>query len=183
MEQDLHYATNWSIKEGIFDHSSIAIMGGSYGGYSTQAGLTLTPGPFVCGVDLVGPSNLTSFLETVPPYGASEIYPHHKGWGPQGSGRERASGTDRLPRNYVDRIDKPLQIAQEVNDPITYPRANKNGPDRVTAAMHEKKIPVIYLLYSDEGHGFARPENRLSYYAVIDASLAEHLGGRCESAG
>lgn len=172
-------AVHWAIASRIADPKRIAIMGGSFGGFSTLAGMTMHPELYACGVDLVGPSNLVTFIESVPPY-----------WRPMMSLLLNRVGDPNTPEGlellkkhspitYVDRISKPLLIAQGANDP----RVKKAESDQIVAAMQAKGLPVTYLLYPDEGHGFARPENNLSFYAVSEAFLAKYLGGRREPVG
>ena len=179
MQDDLIDAVNWSIEMGIADPEKIAIMGGSYGGYAVLAGLTLSPGVFACGVDIVGPSNLITLLESVPPYWKPEIEQWTRRVGDFRTEEGRKLLLERSPLTYVDRIERPLLIGQGANDP----RVKQNESDQIVKAMQEKGLPVTYVLYADEGHGFARPENRLSFYAIVEAFLAEYLGGRYEPIG
>ncbi|MEA3282784.1 MAG: S9 family peptidase [Euryarchaeota archaeon] len=179
MHDDLIDAVNWAVQEGIADPDRVAIMGGSYGGYATLWGMTNTPDTFACGVDLVGPSNLTTLLETIPSYWQPQIELLATRVGDHRTAEGRAFLTKRSPLSYTDRIEKPLLIGQGANDP----RVKQAESDQIAQAMQDANIPVTYLLYPDEGHGFARPENRLSFYAVTDAFLAEHLGGRYEPIG
>ncbi|MEN8236551.1 MAG: S9 family peptidase [Pseudomonadota bacterium] len=177
---DLVDAANWAVAEGIAEPQKVAIMGGSYGGYATLVGLTMTPEVFACGVDIVGPSNLQTLLESVPAY-----------WTPAldmlkvriGGDHETEEGREFLksqsPLTYVEQITKPLLIGQGANDP----RVKQAESDQIVAAMQRKAIPVTYVLYPDEGHGLARPENRLSFYAVTEMFLAQSLGGRQEAVG
>ncbi len=179
MHDDLIDAVNWAISEKITQRDQVAIMGGSYGGYATLVGLTFTPETFVCGVDIVGPSNLVTLLQNVPPYWVP-ILPMMKDrvgdWTTE-EGQESLLAKSPLAR--VDQIQQPLLIGQGANDP----RVKQVESDQIVEAMKEKNIPVTYVLYPDEGHGFARPENRLSFYAVAEAFLSEHLGGRFEPVG
>lgn len=179
MHDDLVDAVNWAIQEKIADPQKIAIMGGSYGGYATLVGLTFTPELFACGVDIVGPSNILTLLATIPPYWepAKQMFKDRVGDYESEPGKKFL--TERSPLTYVERIKKPLLIGQGANDP----RVKQSEADQIVRAMQEKKIPVTYVLYPDEGHGFARPENRLSFFAVTEAFLAEHLGGRYEPIG
>ncbi|MBC2746609.1 MAG: S9 family peptidase [ANME-2 cluster archaeon] len=179
MHDDLIDAVNWTVQEGIADPDHVAIMGGSYGGYATLWGMTNTSDTFACGVDIVGISNLVTLLETIPPYWEPQIELFATRVGDHRTEDGRAFLTRRSPLTYVDQIEKPLLIGQGANDP----RVNQAESDQIVQAMQDANIPVTYLLYSDEGHGFARPENRLSFYAVTDAFLARHLGGRYEPIG
>ncbi len=179
MHDDLIDAVNWTIKEGIADKNKIAIMGGSYGGYATLVGLTFTPDVFACGVDIVGPSNLRTLLETIPPYWAPVLDMFTTRVGDHRTEDGRKLLESRSPLTYVDRIQKPLLIGQGANDP----RVKQTESDQIVKAMQEKNIPVTYVLYPDEGHGFGRPENTLSFNAIAELFLARNLGGKSEIIG
>jgi dipeptidyl aminopeptidase/acylaminoacyl peptidase len=179
MHADLVDAVQWAVSAGIADPAKVAIMGGSYGGYATLVGLTFTPDLFACGVDIVGPSNLVTLLETIPPYWAPMLQVFTTRVGDHRSEQGRAFLTSRSPLSYVDQIRKPLLIGQGANDP----RVKQAEADQIVQAMQARGIPVTYLLYPDEGHGFARPENNLSFNAVTEAFFSRWLGGRCEPFG
>jgi dipeptidyl aminopeptidase/acylaminoacyl peptidase len=179
MHDDLIDAVNWSIEKKIANPEKIAIMGGSYGGYAALAGVTLTPRTFACAVDIVGPSNLITLLETIPPYWKPEIEQFTKRVGDFRTEEGRKLLEERSPLTYADRIERPLLIGQGANDP----RVKQNESDQIVKAMQAKGLPVTYVLYKDEGHGFARPESRLSFYAIVEAFLAEHLGGSYQPIG
>jgi dipeptidyl aminopeptidase/acylaminoacyl peptidase len=172
-------AVAWAIERGIADRDKIAVMGGSFGGYSTLAGLTMHPDVYACGVDIVGPSNLITLLESVPEYWKPMLDMLKSRVGDNETEEGKALLRKHSPLSYVDNIKKPLLIGQGANDP----RVKQAESDQIVSAMQDKGIPVTYVLYSDEGHGFARPENRLSFFAVAEAFLAEHLGGRFEPVG
>ncbi len=172
-------AVEWAIAQGIADRDRVGITGGSFGGYSTLAGLAFYPEVYACGVDIVGPSNLKTLLESVPEY-----------WKPmlnmlktRVGDHETESGRELLerhsPLSRAASIRRPLLIGQGANDP----RVKQSESDQIVSAMQEKGIPVVYVLYPDEGHGFARPENRLSFFAVSEAFFAAYLGGRVEPIG
>lgn len=179
MQEDLLDAVNWSIEKGIAKADKVAIMGGSYGGYAALAGLTFSPDVFACGVDICGVSNLTSHLMSIPPYWQPEIEKEFRRVGDYRTEEGRQFLKERSPLTYADMIKSPLLIAQGANDP----RVKKEESEQIVSAMQEKGIPVVYVLYEDEGHGFARPENRLSFYAIAEAFLANELGGRAEPIG
>jgi dipeptidyl aminopeptidase/acylaminoacyl peptidase len=172
-------AVQWAIAQGIADPHKVAVMGGSFGGYSTLAGLTLYPQTFTCGVDLVGPSNLITLLESMPPYWKPMLEMFTTRVGDHRTEEGRALLTQHSPLTYVDRICRPLLIGQGANDP----RVKQTESDQIVKAMQAKSIPVTYVLYPDEGHGFARPENNLSFNAIAEAFLARCLGGRYEPIG
>jgi dipeptidyl aminopeptidase/acylaminoacyl peptidase len=174
MHHDLIDGVKWLIDQGISDPQRIAIMGGSYGGYATLVGLTFTPEVFACGVDIVGPSNLITLVRTIPPY-----------WEPmRAMFARRLGGVDqdetfmkaRSPLFHVDKIQRPLLIGRGANDP----RVKQAESDQIVKALRDKGKPVEYWVYTDEGHGFFRPPNRLHFYSRIENFLAQYLGGRAE---
>jgi dipeptidyl aminopeptidase/acylaminoacyl peptidase len=179
MHEDLLDSVKWAVDQKIADPARVAIMGGSYGGYATLVGLTFTPDTFACGVDIVGPSNLNTLLASIPPYWKPMLESMYIRLGDPRTEEGKKLLEDRSPLNHVDKIKKPLLIGQGANDP----RVKQAEADQIVKAMQAKKTPVTYVLYPDEGHGFARPENRMSFYAVAEAFLAQHLGGRAEPIG
>ena len=179
MHDDLIDAVQWAVKQGVTTQDQVAIMGGSYGGYATLAGLTFTPDAFACGVDIVGPSNLNTLLSTVPPYWASFFEQLAKRMGDPRTDAGKKWLTERSPLTRADQIKKPLLIGQGANDP----RVKQAESDRIVKAMQAKNIPVTYVLFPDEGHGFARPENNKAFNAVTEGFLAQCLGGRAEPIG
>ena len=174
MQNDLTDAVKWAIENGIAQEDKVAIMGGSYGGYATLAGLTMTPDLYAAGVDIVGPSNIMTLLSTIPPYWEPAKKMFHTRVGDPNTEEGRKLLTEASPLTHVDKIKAPLLIGQGANDP----RVKQSESDQIVSAMKQKGIPVTYVLYPDEGHGFARPPNRMSFYGVSEAFLAEHLGGR-----
>ncbi|MEL6439858.1 MAG: S9 family peptidase [Cyanobacteria bacterium J06621_8] len=174
MHDDLLDGVEWLVSEGISERDKIAIMGGSYGGYATLVGLTFTPEVFACGVDIVGPSNLITLMQSIPPYWKPlmAMFQHRVG----NLEAEADFLKSRSPLFYVDQIQKPLLVGQGANDP----RVKEAESEQIVNAMREAGKPVEYVLYPDEGHGFARPENRMHFYAVAEEFLAKHLGGRFE---
>ena len=179
MHDDLLDAVQWAVAQGIADPARVVILGGSYGGYAALVGMTFTPEVFACGVDIVGPSNLITLMNTIPPYWQPQIDLFTSRVGDYRTEEGREFLLTRSPLTYADHIRRPLLIGQGANDP----RVKQSESDQIVAAMQEKNIPVTYILYPDEGHGFARPENNLSFFAVTEAFLAEHLGGRYEPLG
>jgi dipeptidyl aminopeptidase/acylaminoacyl peptidase len=179
MHNDLLDAVDWAIKEKIAQPDKVAIYGGSYGGYATLVGLTFTPDRFACGVDIVGPSNLFTLLSSIPPYWKSFFEDMVRRIGDPRTAEGRELLKQRSPLTFADKISKPLLIAQGANDP----RVKQAEADQIVEAMKSRKLPVTYVLYPDEGHGFARPQNRISFYAVTEGFLSKCLGGRVEPIG
>lgn len=179
MHDDLIDAVEWAVGEKIALPDEIAIYGGSYGGYATLVGLTFTPERFACGVDIVGPSNLQTLLASIPPYWTSFIEDFARRVGDARTEEGRKLLAERSPLNKVMAIKRPLLIGQGANDP----RVKQAEADQIVAAMNAKDLPVAYVLYPDEGHGFARPENRLSFYAITEDFLSKCIGGRVEPVG
>jgi dipeptidyl aminopeptidase/acylaminoacyl peptidase len=179
MHDDLLDAVKWAVDQKIADKDKVAIMGGSYGGYATLVGMAYTPDEFACGVDIVGPSSLVTLLQNIPPYWAPFMPVMKVRVGDVDTEEGRAELLKRSPLSLVDQIKKPLLIGQGANDP----RVTQLEADQIVKAMQDRNIPVTYVLYSDEGHGFRRPENRNSFNAVTEAFLAEQLGGRFEPVG
>jgi dipeptidyl aminopeptidase/acylaminoacyl peptidase len=176
MQDDLTDAARWAVAQGYADPERIAIHGGSYGGYAALAGAAFTPDVYACAVDVVGPSSLETLIRSIPPY-----------WEPMKRVFSLRVGDvetepeflrSRSPLFAADRIRIPLLIAQGANDP----RVKQAESEQIVAALKATGKEVEYLLYPDEGHGFARPENRLSFYAAAEAFLARHLGGEAEPA-
>lgn len=174
MQDDLTDVVRWAIDQGIADPKKVAIYGGSYGGYATLAGLTFTPDLYVCGIDIVGPSNLKTLFETIPPY-----------WKPFKTQMVLRVGDvendEELNRHisplfHVEKIQAPLFIAQGKNDP----RVKIQESDQIVTAMRQKNLMVQYVVYTDEGHGFVRPENRMDFYGRAEEFLTKCLGVSCE---
>ena len=179
MHDDLLDAVDWAVKGGVTSPDKVAIMGGSYGGYATLAGLTFTPDKFACGVDIVGPSNLETLLKTIPAYWESGRVQFYKRMGDPTTAEGLALLKARSPIYKADQIKKPLLIGQGVNDP----RVNVKESEQIVDAMKAKNIPVTYVVFPDEGHGFARPVNSIAFNAVAENFLANCLGGRAEPIG
>ncbi len=172
MHNDLVDAVHWAIEQGIADPQKVAIYGGSYGGYAALVGATFTPDLFCCAVDIVGPSNLITLIRTIPPYWSTFLATFHKRVGNPDTEEEFLKS--RSPLFKVDQIKIPMLIAQGANDP----RVKQAESEQIVNAMKSKGIDYEYMLFPDEGHGFAKPENRLKFYAVAEKFLAKHLGGR-----
>jgi dipeptidyl aminopeptidase/acylaminoacyl peptidase len=174
MHNDLVDAVEWAIAQGTADPEKVAIYGGSYGGYAALVGATFTPDLFCCAVDIVGPSNLVTLIHSVPPYWATFLATFHKRVGNPDTEEEFLKS--RSPLFKADQIKIPMLIAQGANDP----RVKQAESEQIVAAMKSKGIDYEYMLFPDEGHGFAKPENRIKFYAAAEKFLAQHLGGRYE---
>jgi len=174
MQDDLSDAVAFVTGQGWADPARVAIFGGSYGGYAALAGAAFTPDLYACAVDIVGPSNLKTLIETIPPYWAPMVAQFHLRVG------DPAKDADflwsRSPLSRAGDIRIPLLIAQGANDP----RVKQSESEQIVAALKEAGIDYEYMLFPDEGHGFAKPENRLRFYAAAERFLARHLGGRAE---
>ncbi len=177
MQHDLTDGAQWLVREGIADPDRVGIMGGSYGGYATLAGLAFTPDVYAAGVSIVGPSNLITLLESIPPYWAPVRKMFHERMGdpttPEGEAQLRAQS----PLNSAGRITAPLLIIQGANDP----RVKQAESDQIVVALRDRGYPVRYLVAEDEGHGFRGATNQLAQNAATEAFLAEHLGGRAQT--
>jgi dipeptidyl aminopeptidase/acylaminoacyl peptidase len=171
MRTDLLDARDWAIEQGISDPSRFAIVGGSYGGYAVLTALTCMPEAFTCGIDIVGPSNLNTLLSSVPPYWKPLLSLFH-----ERMGKDPEFLASQSPLFKADRICAPLLIAQGANDP----RVKQDESDQIVRALRENGIPTTYIVFPDEGHGFADPRNAKRFTALAEGFLAEHLGGLVE---
>lgn len=176
MHDDLVDTVDWAIKEGYADPKKVAIFGGSYGGYAALAGLTFTPEKFACGVDIVGPSNLKTLIASIPPYWKTFRSVFDVRMGNVDDPKDADLIRNASPLFKADKIVKPLLIGQGANDP----RVKQAESEQIVAAIEKNGGNVTYVLYPDEGHGFARPENRIDFNARAEAFLATTLGGRAE---
>lgn len=171
MRTDLIDARDWAVKQGFADPDRFAIFGGSYGGYAVLTALTFTPEAFTCGVDVVGPSNLNTLLETIPPY-----------WEPmrrvfyERMGEEPEFLNAQSPLFRAKDIRAPLLVAQGANDP----RVKQAESDRIVRAMRQNQIPVTYIVFDNEGHGFANPDNNKRFTALAERFFAQTLGGKLQ---
>ncbi|CAJ0589742.1 unnamed protein product [Cylicocyclus nassatus] len=177
MHFDILDGVEFAIAKRIAERSQIAIMGGSYGGYETLVALTFSPEVFSCRVDIVGPSNLITLIKTVPPYWKSfyQNLVQMVGGDPETEEGRRAL-RERSPLFFADRVTKPLIILQGANDP----RVNQQESDQFVEALQNRSIPVSYILYPDEGHGFRKEGNRLTAYGFEEQFLHTCLGGKYE---
>jgi len=177
MQDDITWGVKYMVAEGIADPKRVGILGGSYGGYATLAGVTFTPDVYAAAVDIVGPSNLITLLESIPPYWESIRKIFYERMGDPNTTEGKALLTERSPLSQADKIKTPLLVVQGANDP----RVNKREADQIVIALRYRGYPVEYLLAPDEGHGFARPVNNMALYMSAEKFLAKHLGGRYEA--
>lgn len=171
MQTDLEDAVTWAVGQGLADPKRMAIMGGSYGGYAALAAAAFTPNVFSCAIDLFGPSELITLINSMPPYWSVEKANILKRLGDPES--EASLLKERSPLYYVNRIRIPMLIAQGANDP----RTTRSQSDRIAAALRAKGIECEYLVFPDEGHGFVKPDNRLKFFMTAEAFFARHLAG------
>jgi dipeptidyl aminopeptidase/acylaminoacyl peptidase len=177
MQDDLTFGVRHLVKEGIVDPKRVGIMGGSYGGYATLAGVAFTPDVYAAGVAIVAPSNLITLLASIPPYwqAASTIFKTRIA--DSGTPEGRARLERQSPLNSADRIRTPLLVVQGANDP----RVKKAESDQIVIALRDRNFPVEYIVAPDEGHGFARPVNNMAMMAAAEKFLAKHLHGRYQA--
>lgn len=174
MQDDVTWGAKYLIAQGIADPKRVGIMGGSYGGYATLAGVTFTPDTYAAAVSIVGPSNLITLLESIPPYWEQIRTLFHRRMGDPNTPEGRAQLERQSPLNSAQKIKTPLLVIQGANDP----RVNKRESDQIVIALRDRGFPVEYLVAPDEGHGFARPVNNMAMFATAEKFLAKHLGGR-----
>jgi len=179
IHDDLIDGVEWAIREGIALRDKVAIMGWSYGGYSAYVGATFTPETFCCSVPVVGITDLVTLMENRPPYWADFMEQFNRRYADVKTEEGRAFLRSRSPLYKVDQIKNPMLIGHGANDV----RCTLAQSDLIVAAMQEKKIPVTYVVFPDEGHGFYRPQNNIAFHAIVEAFLARHLGGRIEPIG
>jgi dipeptidyl aminopeptidase/acylaminoacyl peptidase len=179
MQDDVTWGVKYLVAEGIADPKRIGILGGSYGGYATLAGVAFTPDVYAGAVDIVGPSNLITLLNSIPPYWESIRTLFYQRMGNPNTPEGKTLLTERSPLNSADKIKTPLLVAQGANDP----RVNRREAEQIVIALRDRGFPVEYLLAPDEGHGFARPVNNMALFMESEKFLAEHLGGRYQQGG
>jgi dipeptidyl aminopeptidase/acylaminoacyl peptidase len=174
MQDDITWGVKYLINQGIADPKHIGIMGGSYGGYATLAGVTFTPDLYAAAVSIVGPSNLITLLNSIPPYWESIRKTFYLRMGDPTTEEGKQQLIRQSPLTYVAKIKTPLMVVQGANDP----RVNKAESEQIVTALRQRGFPVEYILAPDEGHGFARPVNNMAMLAAAEKFLATYLGGR-----
>lgn len=172
-------AVDWAVARGIADKDKVAIYGVSYGGYSALIGAAFTPDRFACNISVVGPVNLVTLFQSTPPYWLAFRAQLMNRVGDPDNPADVPRLLAASPISRVDAISKPLLVGQGANDP----RVKKAEPDQLVAKARSNGIPVTYIVYPDEGHGFARPENRISFFAAGEQFFSQCLGGRAEPFG
>jgi dipeptidyl aminopeptidase/acylaminoacyl peptidase len=179
MQDDVTWGVKYLIAEGIADPKRVGIMGGSYGGYATLAGVTFTPDLYAAAVDVVGPSNLITLMDSIPPYWEAARKMFAVRMGDPGTPEGKKLLMEESPLNSADKIKTPLLVAQGANDP----RVNKREAEQIVIALRDRGFPVEYILAPDEGHGFQRPVNNLALMMEAERFLGVHLGGRFQESG
>jgi dipeptidyl aminopeptidase/acylaminoacyl peptidase len=174
MQDDITWGATYLVAQGIADPKRIGIMGGSYGGYATLAGVAFTPDLYAAAVSIVGPSNLITLLDSIPPYWESFRIVFHERMGNPKTSEGKAQLERQSPLNSAQKIKTPLLVAQGANDP----RVKKAESEQIVIALRDRGFPVEYILAPDEGHGFARPVNSMALWAASEKFFAKHLGGR-----
>jgi dipeptidyl aminopeptidase/acylaminoacyl peptidase len=174
MQDDITWGVKYLVAEGIADPKRVGIMGGSYGGYATLAGVTFTPDVYAAAVDYVGPSNLITLLETIPPYWEAARQLFYQRMGDPNTPEGKAQLNRQSPLNSATKIKTPLLVVQGANDP----RVNKREADQIVIALRDRGFPVEYIVAPDEGHGFQRPVNNMAMFAAAEKFFASYLNGR-----
>ena len=176
MQDDVTWGVKYLVAQGIADPKRVGIMGGSYGGYATLAGVAFTPDVYAAAVSIVGPSNLITLLESIPPYWEAGRIVFHERMGNPTTPEGKAQLVRQSPLTSAGKITTPLLIAQGANDP----RVKKAESEQIVIALRDRGFPVEYILAPDEGHGFARPVNSMALWAASERFFAKHLGGRVQ---
>ena len=179
MQDDITWGVKDLIAKGIADPKRVGITGGSYGGYATLAGVAFTPDLYAAAVDIVGPSNLITLLNAIPPYWEASRATFKKRLGDSSTPEGKALMLRQSPINSADKIRTALLVAQGANDP----RVNRAEAEQIVIALRDRGFPVEYILAPDEGHGFRRPVNSMALYLASEKFFADHLGGRCQDGG
>jgi len=179
MQDDVTWGVKYLIAQGIADPKRVGVIGGSYGGYATLAGVAFTPDLYAAAVDIVGPSNLITLLDSIPPYWESIRKMFYQRMGDPSTPEGKKQLMEESPLNSADKIKTPLLVAQGANDP----RVNRREAEQIVIALRDRGFPVEYILAPDEGHGFARPVNNLALFMASEKFFALHLGGKYQEGG
>jgi dipeptidyl aminopeptidase/acylaminoacyl peptidase len=176
MQDDLIDAVAWAVGRGVADPRRVGFFGASYGGYAALTAATKTPEVFACIVDIFGVANLLTFMAAIPPYWRPWFSVWKQRLGDPDTEAGRAWLAERSPLTHIDRAFRPILIVQGLEDV----RVTRAESEQMVAALRRREVPVTYITFPDEGHGFARPENHIAFRAVTEAFLAKHLGGLAE---
>lgn len=179
MQDDVTWGEKYLVADGIADPKRVGIFGGSYGGYATLAGVAFTPDVYAAAVDLFGPANLITLMESIPPYWESARQMFYQRIGNPTTPEGKVLLVERSPLTSAGKIKTPLMIAQGANDP----RVNHTESEQIVVALRDRGFPVEYLLIPDEGHGFARPVNNMASIMATEKFFAKYLGGRAQEGG
>jgi dienelactone hydrolase len=179
MQDDLTWGVKHLTDSGIADPKRIGILGGSYGGYATLAGVAFTPDLYAAAVDIVGPSNLNTMLDSIPPYWEAGRKLLHARMADPSTPEGQQWLNERSPLFFAEKIRTPLLVVQGANDP----RVNRAEAEQIVIALRDRGFDVEYILAPDEGHGFARPVNNMAMFMAAEKFLALHLGGRYQEDG
>ncbi|RAJ16150.1 S9 family peptidase [Olleya aquimaris] len=168
--QDCIEGKNWLANQAEIDGNKIGIIGGSYGGYMTMAALTYAPEEFDVGVNIFGVTNWMRTLKSIPPYWESFREALYKEIGdPYSADSTRLKRIS--PLFHTDKVTKPLIVLQGAKDP----RVLQVESDEIVAGVRKNNVPVEYVLFEDEGHGFVKKENQIEAYSRIVKFLDEYL--------
>ncbi len=179
MQDDITWGVKYLVAQGIADPKRVGILGGSYGGYATLAGVAFTPDVYKAAVDIVGPSNLLTLLDSIPPYWEAARKTMYARMADPGTPQGKQWLAERSPLTQASKIKTALMVVQGANDP----RVNRAEAEQVVIALRDRGFPVEYVLAPDEGHGFARPVNNMAMYMAAEKFLAKHLDGRYQEGG
>jgi len=173
MHDDLIAGVDWAVKRGIADPKRVGFFGGSYGGYAALTAATKTPEVFACIVDVFGIANLLTFMAAIPPYWAPGFSVWRNRIGDPDTEEGRAFLRERSPLTHIDRAFRPILIVQGLEDV----RVTRAESEQMVAALRQRNVPLTYVVFPDEGHGFSKPKNQIAFRAVTEVFLAKHLGG------
>jgi len=176
MHDDLIAGVDWAVARGIADPKRVGFFGGSYGGYAALTAATKTPEVFACIVDIYGIANLLTFMAAIPPYWAPFFSVWKNRIGDPDTEEGRAFLRERSPLTHIDRAFRPILIAQGLEDV----RVTRAESEQMVTVLRQRNVPVTYVVFPDEGHGFTKPKNQIAFRAVTEAFLAKHLGGRAQ---
>src|SRR6267142_1252550 len=176
MHDDLIAGVDWAVARGIADPKRIGFYGASYGGYAALTAATKTPEVFACIVDIYGIANLLTFMVAIPPYWASSFSVWKNRIGDPDTEEGRAFLRERSPLTHIARAFRPILIVQGLEDV----RVTRAESEQMVAVLRQRNVPVTYVVFPDEGHGFTKPQNQIAVRAVTEAFLAKHLGGAAQ---